>query len=292
MGYTWVILSLVSAFSLATSDALVKKSTEDSNEYVVAWLRLIFTLPLLLIFLPFIPFPELDRDFYTAFFLALPVEVITIVLYAKALKASPMSLTLPFLSITPVILILISYLILGEKVSLWGGAGIILITCGSYILNLKEVRKGVLEPFRAIRREKGSVLMIIVAILYSFTSSLGKMAIEHSSPLFFGITYYIALSMLLTPAGLWMGKGHIKVFASEGKYKTMMMSGFFNAAMVATHMEAMKLTKVAYMISVKRVSMLIAILYGYLIFKERGIKVRAVGAVLMLIGFFLVVNAK
>ena len=34
--------------------------------------------------------------------------------------------------------------------------------------------------------------MIAVAVIYSVTATLGKMAIEHSSPLFFGITYFCA----------------------------------------------------------------------------------------------------
>ena len=122
-------------------------------------------------------------SFYRAFALALPLEIIAMVFYIKALRISPLSLTLPFLSLTPVFLILVSYLIL-EKVSFRGGIGIIFLTAGSYTLNLHEMRRGIFEPFRAITKEKGSVLMIGVALIYSITSSLGKMAIEHSSPYF------------------------------------------------------------------------------------------------------------
>ena len=129
------------------------------------------------------------------------------ILYIKSLQVSPLSLTLPFLSLTPVFLILISYLILGEKVSFRGGTGIILLAAGSYLLNLHEVRKGLFEPFRAVAREKGSVMMIGVAVIYSVTSSLGKMAIEHSSPLFFGVTYFVAMTIFLAPIALFMGRG-------------------------------------------------------------------------------------
>lgn len=292
MDYTWVLLSLGSAFSLATSDVLVKKTVEDSDEYMVAWLRLVFTLPLLLIIGLFVPVPALDREFYLAFFLALPVELLTIILYVKALKVSPMSLTLPFLALTPVVLIISSYLILGEKVSASGGTGIFLIASGSYILNIREVKKGILGPFEAIKREKGSVLMICVALCYSITASLGKMAIEHSSPLFFGITYYIALSFLFAPVAIRMGRGRTRTALFGNKFVTLMMSGFFNSLMVMTHMTAMKLTKVAYMVSVKRTSLLIGVLYGYLFFREEGIRERFLGAALMFAGFVMVVTAK
>ncbi|MDP2277130.1 MAG: DMT family transporter, partial [Nitrospirota bacterium] len=138
----WAVLALISAFTLATSDALTKKALNRSNEYLAAWFRFIFSLPLLLILWFFIPTPKLDAEFYRAFAIALPLEIVTIILYIKALRVSPLSLTLPFLAITPVFLIFISYLLVGEKVSFRGGAGIFLIAAGSYTLNISEIKKG------------------------------------------------------------------------------------------------------------------------------------------------------
>ena len=287
----WVVFALISAFTLATSDALTKKALRDSNEYLVAWFRFFFSLPLLLILWLSVPLPELDAEFYRAFAIALPLEIVTIILYIKALRVSPLSLTLPFLALTPVFLIFISYLIVGEKVSFLGGAGIFLIAVGSYTLNIREIKKGIFEPFRSISREKGSVFMIGVALIYCFTASLGKIAIEHSSPLFFVITYYIALTICFAPIAFWMGRKELGVFFRDKQFKKLVLPGVFFAVMAATHMLAMSLTNVAYMISVKRLSLIIGIIYGYFLFKEENIKERFLGAVLMLIGFVMVVTA-
>lgn len=291
MSYSWVVLALISAFTLATSDALTKKALENRNEYLVAWFRLFFTLPIFLIIWFFIPAPSLDKEFFKAFFIALPIEIITIVLYIKALKVSPLSLTLPFLALTPVFLIFISYFIVGEKVSFRGGAGILLIASGSYVLNISEIKKGIFEPFRAITKEKGSILMICVALFYSITSSYGKLAIEHSSPLFFAVTYFIALTIFFAPIALWMGRNELKGFVAAKQFNNLILPGIFYAVMAASHMLAMKLTKVAYMISVKRLSLIIGIIYGYILFKEKNIEERFLGAILMFIGFVMVVTA-
>jgi drug/metabolite transporter (DMT)-like permease len=291
MSHTWVFLALISAFTLATSDTLTKKALTQTNEYLVAWFRLLFSIPLLLLLWVFIPVPKLDVSFYRAFVLALPLEIIAMVFYIKALKVSPLSLTLPFLSLTPAFLILISYLIIGEKVSFRGGIGIIFLTAGSYTLNLHEMQRGILEPFRAITKEKGSVLMIAVALIYSITSSLGKMAIAHSSPLFFGITYFIAVTLIFAPIALWMGRPELKSFVSEKQFKGLLLPGLFYSVMIASHMIAISLTKVAYMISVKRTSLIIGVIYGYFFFKEKNIQERLLGAVLMLIGFIMIVTA-
>jgi len=288
----WVILSLASAFFLATSDALAKKAVQDENEYLVAWFRLLFTLPVLVITILFIPWPSLDRDFYRAFIIALPVELITIVLYMKALKLSPLGMTLPFLALTPVFLISVSYLLLGEEVSLAGAGGILLIAAGGYILNIHTLGKGRWEPVRSILREKGALMMIGVAFLYSITSSLGKIAITHSSPLFFGTSYFIALNIAFLPVALLKGRGTAKEFIRAGKYKRLFYPGVFYALMVVTHMEAMSMTKVAYMISVKRTSLLMGVIYGYFLFQEKHMKGRFIGALLMFAGFVLVVSSR
>jgi drug/metabolite transporter (DMT)-like permease len=286
---SWVILSLMSAFTLATSDALTKKVLSRSNEYIVAWLRLVFSLPLLFVSLLFIPLPGLDKYFYIAFFVSLPLEILSIVLYTKALKLSPLSLTLPFLSLTPLFLILVSYVILGEKVSLWGGLGILLIASGSYTLNISKIKEGLFEPLRAITREKGSILMIGVALIYSITSSLGKMAIEHSSPLFFGATYFTAIALIFTPIALYNGRG--KSLGRRCLPKALLLPGIFYSLMVVSHMVAMSIAKVAYVISVKRMSLLIGVFYGHLFFKEKNIRERLSGAMLMFVGFLMIVNA-
>ena len=287
----WILLSLLSAFALATSDAFTKRALKTGNEYLVAWFRLLFSLPLLLFFLIMFPRPNLDSEFFKAFIIALPLEILSVILYIKALRLSPLSLTLPFLSLTPVFVIVVSYAILGEKVSLQGMSGILFLAVGSYVLHIHELDKGILDPIRAILKEKGSVLMIFVALIYSITSSLGKMAIQHSSPLFFGATYVIFLTLFFTPVALWKGRHDIRDFVKDKLYKGLALPGIFYSIMVASHMLAINLTNVAYMISVKRTSVIIGVLYGYFLFREKHIKERLLGAMIMSIGFFIIVTA-
>ncbi len=289
--HQWVILALGAAFSLASSDALTKKAVKDQDEYLVAWTRLLFTLPVLGVLWFFIKIPEIDRTFILAFFSALPLEIITVFLYIKALKTSPLSLTLPFLSLTPLFLIFSSSIIAGETIPVPAQAGIMLIVTGGYMLNISTVRTGLLEPFRAIKKEKGSLYMIVVAFIYSITSSLGKVAIEHSSALFFGITYFTVLVILTAPLSLWFGRKNVKGFFLEGKYKGVIIPGILYGLMIVFHMLSLDLTKVSYMISVKRLSLLIGVIYGHIFFKEKNFRERLLGTCLMFGGFVILVNA-
>jgi drug/metabolite transporter (DMT)-like permease len=64
--------------------------------------------------------------------------------------------------------------------------------------------------------------------------------------------------------------------------------GAVYAVMVFSHMLAISQVEAAYMISVKRVSLLFGILYGAWWFREERIAERLLGAVIMLLGVFII----
>jgi len=287
----WVSLALSAALFLALSDAFLKKALADGNEYYMAWLRLVFSLPLLIMTLFFIEKPPLDAEFYRVFMISLPLEVLALVLFTKSIQSSPLSLVLPFLALTPLFQVLFGYLILGEAVSARGAMGIFFMAAGSYTLNLSHLKKGIFEPFKAVFRERGSILMIMVALIYSITSALGKAAIMHSSPLFFGATYFTAVGAVFTPVMLLKQRGGMRLPA-RATLKYTVLAGLFYSVMLVAHMTALSLAKVAYMIAVKRTSVLFGVLLGRIMFEESRIKERFFGAALMLIGLVLISGAR
>ena len=286
----WFPATLCCAFFLATSDALTKKAlAARHNEYLVAWVRLLLMLPCLVILLVALPVPQLGPEFGRTILTALPIELLALILYFKALKVSPLGLTVPFLALTPLFLMVLPYLLLGERISLSGGVGIILITAGSYTLNLHRRSSGLLAPFRAILKERGSICMIVVAVLYSFTATLGKKAISCSSPLFFAGLYPILLFFCLTPVALWKGRHELRLMGAHGLVRATMLPALFSLGETITGVIALGLTNVAYMIAVKRLSLLMGIVYGHLLFREEGLRERLAGGGLMVAGVALIV---
>ena len=282
----WLPLTVLSAFSLATSDAFTKKALAGHNEYLVSWLRILPALPLFLITLPFISIPALHPDFYLCIVISLPLEALTIILYTRALKLSPLNLTLPLLSLTPLLLLVVPFLILGERISGCGAAGILLIAAGGYLLNGKRGQGGPLAPFRALFAQKGSLCMLCVAAIYSITATLGKRAIAASSPLFFAACYIPLLVLVISPVALYKGKGELRQMARNGTLSASALPALFYVIQALTHVYAINLTNVAYMIAVKRLSLLFGVLYGRCLFQETG---GVLATLIMLAGVFLIV---
>lgn len=282
----WLPLTLMSAFFLATSDALTKKAVSGHNEYLVTWLRILPAMPLFLIPLPFLPIPRVGTEFYLCLFTGLPLEALALFLYTKALKLSPLNLTLPFLSLTPLLLLVVPFVLLGETISLCGAAGIVLIALGGYLLNAGRGNGGALAPLRALLREKGTLCMICVASIYSITSALGKRAITLSSPLFFAALDLPLLVLLTAPFALYKGKEELPEMARNGTLTASILPALFYFLQIVTHLYAIQTTNVAYMIAVKRLSLLFGVLYGRYMFQERG---GLLATLLMLAGVFLIV---
>jgi drug/metabolite transporter (DMT)-like permease len=62
------------------------------------------------------------------------------VLFLKAVQVSPLSVTIPFLSLTPVFSTLLGALVLGERPAGAEAAGIVLVVLGAFLVNLRRDR--------------------------------------------------------------------------------------------------------------------------------------------------------
>ena len=214
------------------------------------------------------------------------MELVAFLCYMKAIKVSPLSLTLPFMAFTPAFMIITGYIILGETLTTGGIIGIALIVVGSYLMNLSKISVQLLAPFKAIFVEKGSWLMLIVAFIYSITSTIGKLAIKHSSPQFFGFTYFSFFVLLFLAIFPLMPGAKIANIIKRPVPAA--FSGLILIAMILSHTMAISMVEAAYMISLKRTSIIFGVLFGAFIFKEDKLRERLSGALIMMMGVIVI----
>jgi drug/metabolite transporter (DMT)-like permease len=279
---TWLILTSCSAFAVSTRDALIKRWFSDLNSYEMVLCPLLVGLPFFIAAWFLIAIPRLDWVFWASTAVALPLDALALLLYMEAIRVSPLSLTIPFLAFTPVFILATGDLFLKEAPNIEGICGTLATFAGSYVLNLNPSYKSLVYPFKAIARERGSRLMLIVAFIYSITSVLGKAAVMHSSPVFFALTYLPALTIVLLASFSLLKK------VSWACLRTRAVSGLAVGSMylleALSQFMAIPLVKVAYLISIKRMAILISVLYGGIFFREKPIAFRLAGACLMVAG--------
>jgi drug/metabolite transporter (DMT)-like permease len=284
---TWLILSLLTALAVSTQDAWVKKYFSHLSAYDMAAYPALYSLPCFAIGLCFVAQPPLDGVYLLCLLTSLPLNGISFVLYMRAIKVSPLSLTLPYLAFTPVFMILTGTLILDEWPNQWGTLGIVTTCLGGYILNLGPGRFTFRAPFKAFAGETGSWLMLIVAFIFSFAAVVGKKGIMHSSVLFFTFSFFTLFNLVFVL--MMIATGAIRPETYTRPSTRGLVAGILFFVQAVCHGAAISLVAAAYMISIKRLSILFGVLYGAVIFKEVNIAVRLTGALLMVSGAVLIV---
>ena len=283
---TWLILGIFTAFFEALKDVFSKQNLKKSDEYVVAWSLSFFSVIFLIPWVIYTGIPTLNTQFWISLLIGGSINAVTALLYIKAIKVSDLSLTVPLVALTPLFMLLTSPLIVGEYPKLFDYIGILLIVIGSYLLNIKEKSQGYLAPFKALLNEPGPKFMLIVAFLWSITSNFDKIGVKNSSPIFWLFSLFSTMSILLLPILLHKTPNPgTKILKQLPMLATM---GFFNAIGVLCQMQALTLTLVVQVIAIKRTSVLMGVLFGHFIFKEKDIQQRLLGAGIMVLGVFFI----
>ena len=289
----WLLLALACALSLATADALTKRHLSDYAAAELVVVRFSVSGLILAPWLLLEPLPPVPPVFWAWVGALIPLEILAMTLYMRAIRESPLSLTLPYLALTPVLVTLTGYAVLGESVSALGVLGVVLVVAGAWLLNLDHALRGGpgawLAPFRAVLHEPGSRLMVAVAALYSLTSVMGKGAMQYATPTSFGAFYFVVLGVATLV--VFRVSGRVRLPVLWRRPRAHLMVAAMMAVMIITHFLALERVEVAYMIAVKRTSLLFGIAFGALWFAEERIRQRLAAGAMMLAGVAVIAFA-
>jgi len=199
-------------------------------------------------------------------------------------------LSVPFLALTPVFSVMTGFFILGENVTPGGIAGVLLIMAGAYTINLKHVINGVTKPVSEIFRNRGSLYMVIVALIFSLTTALTKKAMLSSDPESFPFIYNFSVSAAMAPIVMVRlstpGRRTLKISLSSTVFFLAM--GLSLALACVFYYKAVSIANIAYVVSVKRLSLILSVFYGWLFFRERDIHIHLGSTVCMVAGVILI----
>jgi len=187
------------------------------------------------------------------------------VLFMRSVELSPLSRTVPFLSLTPVFSALAAIPLLAEVPGSTHWAGIGLVVVGALLLN-SDLSDG---WWSSITHEKGAPFMIAVALLWSLSTALDKRALPHASPATHAFLLSAGGALILVAWLLVRGAhGELRQVGCAPKRLLVAMIGFAAAA-VALQMTALLFLWVAVLETLKRAfGVLGSIVFGRMLFLE------------------------
>ncbi len=283
----WLLMGLGTAFFKSLWDIFIKRALRALDHATVmffSWaiLGAFFTLVML-----FSGIPEIKKGFVTALVITGLINILTSLLYASAIKEGGLNLSLPLLGVTPALMLATSALLIQESPSPWGFGGVLLVSVGLYLLNIRDARRGLLEPFRQLAKSPGARKMLVVAVLFSITAPLNKAAVLASS-----VEFYLACFGILVSLGL----GALVFLKKPQEFSKARKSaldlaliGMFAVAFAWLQMESMTLSLAVYVISLKRLSIVLGALSGWLIFRGEHGPARFAGSVIVVLGALVIV---
>lgn len=210
------------------------------------------------------------------------LNVIANLIFLEAVRISPLSLTIPMLSLTPVFTTLLAIPLLGERPGGREWLGIVAVVLGAFWLNVdRKARGSETTIWQRLGQERGSRLMILVAAIWSLALPLDKLAISsasvpaHGAILNSGVALVLAAVLLLRS-----GRGELR----ESRRWAGLMAALIAVSVIALGLQLVAITRVwvGLVETLKRaVGSLLALLSGWWVFKER-IDAQQVLAVLLM----------
>lgn len=226
-----------------------------------------------------------DGTFAAVATLLAVTQAIASLLYVQAVTLSPLSLTVPYLSLTPVVSALVALVMVNEVPHLLGAVGIVLVAGGTLALQADDhtrLRTLVFAPFS----EPGSWRMLLVAVIWGITTPLNKIAIAHGSEALLAGWIAVGSAALL---GLWWGvgmAGHLRApepFSLQTA-ALLALAALLVAGAVLCQFFAYREVLVAYVETIKRFGSLLTVVLGTVVFGEEGLSRRLPAAAVMAVG--------
>jgi uncharacterized membrane protein len=282
----WFVLALLSAMFQVLRNVAMKRLGHTLDDTINVWGRFTFLLPFAGLGVLYTGIPPVQKGFWIFGALFGITQCLGTFSLSKALKQSDISLVTPIWKLSLVLLVIWGYFTLGEVLSLVGIIGLVLSLLGVYLLNVHMAHISFWTPLTALVKDSGQRWTIGAAMGYAPSVVLIKKMALLSNPVFAVFIAYVFCFAMITPYTVYRSRHH---FSSIGRYwKDFVGMGACAALTTWCGTKAYTLTLSSYVEAVKQIEVLLALLVGYVFFKEAAtVRTVWIGTVVMLAGLVL-----
>jgi len=278
-------LVIASALSHASWNILAKQGSDtEAFMWLMTATSLLTLLPVFYFLLPAWGLPPEAVPYLIVSALA---ETLYFVSLGKAYELGDLSLVYPLARSSPLFIMVLAVVLLGEKVSGWGVASILIIILGVYTIHLKSIDRGdLLMPLRSLRG-RASQFALLTALATTIYSLADKMGVATVDPFVYAFWLEPFILPFLTPVVVRM-RG-LSGIASEWRASKVraIAGGFLMRLGYILVLVAMSLVQVSYILALRQISVVLGAAAGVLLLKEKYGRIRLLSSVIMFIGVYI-----
>lgn len=293
MDWFWlaIISALLSAFAAITQKKVLFKLSALDFSLIVSFLVLIISIPLF----KYVNYSALSSSALIWLFVKAVINGVAFLCVMTALKNLEISRAIPIMGSSPVLVALLAFIFIGERLTGYETIGILLVVFGIYILELKK-NESYLTPFSVFIKSKYHKVLLIALILISFSAMLDKFILKEFKlpPMTFLAFQHLFFFIIFLVLWISVNKSiNIKpVIQSAGKSTILLvvLIAFITIGYRWFQIEATILAPVGLVISLKRLSVLFAAVIGGKIFNDKDYFRKVIAAILIVAGAMFIIE--
>ena len=294
----WIWLAVISSVLLGFYDVAKKRSV--SGNAVLPVLTIATSISALL-FLPVIISSEWSLGWFEgSVFDVTPIGIGQHLLIALkacivaatwlfgylAVKHLPLTIVSPIYALRPVLVLLGSILIFGERLNLYQWIGVVVAFVAFYLMNRSSNKEGI--KFKGNRGIAYLFIAVLLGVGSAFCDKILMKGIQPASvQAWCGL--YIALLYAALTLVMWVPKRKVQIFS--WRWSIVFISIFLSIAdfcyFNALSQEGALLAVISL---IRRGSVIVSFSLGALIFKERNIKSKALALCILLVGLYFLLH--
>lgn len=287
----WEILAIISALFSGLAAVFEKKALFRMDplgfSLLLSALTFLFTFP----FLFFVSAGSVTTVAVLLLFLKSLLGAAAFLLVMHGIQKNELSNSLPLLSLTPAVVAVLAFFLLGEKIGLYGIAGMLLLLAGTYFLQLEKGGDW-RSPFLFVKRNRAQGYILAAILLFSATTLLDKTILKNYElppeaflpiqQLFFTLIFLLVFLS---------GKGRFNTVRRQFKlsWKIILLVAVFAVIYRYSHILALKAGPIALVLAIKRTSVFFATVIGGHYFREHNVLTRSLAVIAMVAGAVIII---
>lgn len=285
----WLVDAVGAAIVNAAFGVEQKRRSALASPLLLAVATRLWTVPLTIFVLILLPQPwHFHGLFWRYLLIAGSLTAIGTYLTFVAYQLLDFSLAFPLLSVSPAVALLSAWVIDKTTPSPEGILGVALVAVGTYFLT--SAKHQLVVPWKNL----GTYAILGVAVLYAVTTSFDKLGVAASSPTVWTLAVNLVIITIQLPLCLLQTK-HAKVATKRRKRRparpitAMWLAGTLGAGVMLFQMYSLQAGGyVPYLLAIKQLSVIIAVVAGWYTLNERPSKRRFFSAALVTLGVIVV----
>lgn len=279
----WAYIALAARILLLGYEKIAVKQVGSGSDGDAATFVYFFSSTLFII--PFLAFAKLPAEWGFMKFLTASSVVYTaaFLLYVKSISIGEVSLVSPLYNFSGFFLLILTWLFLGEPVTLMKAAGIGLLLYGASFLNR---RQSLSASFRALFSDRACLMMIVCSFLIAIGRTIDGFVIKSVDPIVYAFGIYAEMTLFLFLIVLANHNVRSAIQLFSARRNIVLVAGAVNSLTYLLLLYAITRIAVSVVEPASMLGMVVTVVLSYVILGEK-IAERLVGVIVMIAGAWL-----